>query len=510
MDKLHRRAEKAWTAATLHHSALREAYLWYMPERYFEMANEGREGNASRSAYDHMFDPTGMQALEDGANQIAEALHPWDQEWARWKPRADIPQDVVSDIEKAAEEITKKTTALIDRSNFDSAAPSAHREFLLGTGFLLITRSADDASRIEFQALPAYQWALEADAAGRVMGLFRKFKVKARDAKPTLPFGKFSPDAMTKAEGSPDDEIELCMAVTYIAGELPPGARRWTTCYYETVNKHEVWRQDSRTCPVVVYRASATAGIAWGRGPGLRALPDVKVANRLTELMLRAGAIDVIGIWQADDDGVLNPHNVRLVPGAIIPKAKGSDGLQAIKTGASYELSDSLIERLHANIRRAFFVTRIEERDMTAEEYRGRLQQQLRDQRGVYGLLKIEFAEQVMRRVLDLAVEMGELPDTTIEKMAQIELTGPLATDVRGLEVERFKQAFADIAAIEGPELAVASVNIEKLPQWIATRRYAPSELFRDEATLVKIGQQIQEMMVQQQAQQMMEGQLAA
>lgn len=83
------RCEKAWGDATLNHSALREAYRWLAPEREAGM-NAGNAGaGQQRAIYDHMFDPVGMQALEDGAHQIAEAVHPWDQPWARWAPRED-------------------------------------------------------------------------------------------------------------------------------------------------------------------------------------------------------------------------------------------------------------------------------------------------------------------------------------------------------------------------------------------------------------------------------------
>jgi hypothetical protein len=243
--------------------------------------------------------------------------------------------------------------------------------------------------------------------------------------------------------------------------------------------------------------------VAWGQGPGLKALPDVKVVNRLIELMLRSAAIDVVGIWMGDDDGVLNPHNVKLVPGTVIPKSVGSAGLQPVKTGASYELSDSLVDRLHANIRRAFFVTRIDEREMTAEEYRGRTQQQLRDQRVLYGQLKVEFATQVQMRVIDLGMEMGEVPAADYARLAQIELTGPLAMDVRGLEVERTKQAFADIAGLFGPELAMAAVRPEKVVPYIVSRRYAEPDNFREEQELKAFGEQVLAMMAQAQAQQM-------
>ena len=56
----------------------------------------------------------------------------------------------------------------------------------------------------------------------------------------------------------------------------------------------------------------------YGRGPVMKALPDIRTANTVVEMVLKNASIAATGIWQAEDDGVLNPATVRLVPGAII------------------------------------------------------------------------------------------------------------------------------------------------------------------------------------------------
>ena len=65
----------------------------------------------------------------------------------------------------------------------------------------------------------------------------------------------------------------------------------------------------------------------YGRSPVAKALPDIHTANKVVELILTNASIAATGIWTAEDDGVLNPATIRLVPRAIIPKAAGSSGL---------------------------------------------------------------------------------------------------------------------------------------------------------------------------------------
>lgn len=505
MEALHRRATKAWEVAALHHGSLREAYRWYMPRRDQEMQASSKEGNATPSAYNHLYDQTGMQSLDDGASQIAEAMFPWDQVWARWTPRPDVDAGFLDDLERDAEEMTNVCSALITSSNFDGSVQMALKEFLIGTSFLAGDVDPNDPARIRWTAVPAWQWAIEADAAGRVQAMFRKMEIRARDLEATLPYpdAVWSPDAMGKAKDQPDAMVCVLMAVYW----APPD-RVWHCCYYEEQTKHRVYQNlPSRTPPVIVTRASPSAGMAWGDGPALRALPAVKVANRVVELILKNAAIAVTGMWQADDDGVLNPANVRLVPGTIIPKAVGSAGLTPLQSPGQFDVSQLVLEDLRVNIRRSFYVTRIEEREMSATEYSGRVQQQLREQRGIYGQLK-EFVEQIMLRTLDLAERMGKLKKPGLDRVAQVELTGPLAADIRGLAVERFKQVVRDIQETAGPEMAVSTVEWTEALPWLAQNRHAESKLFKDKSGVQAIQQQLQDTMINLMAQAAAEGQM--
>jgi hypothetical protein len=502
IEALLRRSEKAWSEAQHHHSALRELYRWTNPKQWLAMT-QGMASpviglNNNQSASDHIFDATGRQALKDGANQIAEALHPWDQQWARWVPRADVSDQIREQVEKVAEEYTRLTNAMLATSNFDAEAPASHQDFLGGTGFLLMSRDDRDPMRLRFTAVPAWQWAIEADSAGRIQAAFRRVSCRARDLQITVPGATWPEELLKKAQDQPDVMIRLEMAIWWM-----PESNRWKTCWYACEGRHHLWSQDSRTSPAIVYRAMRIAGQAWGDGPGFEALPDIKVCNRVVELTLKNAAFAVTGVWQADDDGVLNPNTIKLVPGAIIPKAVGSGGLQPLEFPGQLNVSELVLADMRTNIRRAFYVTRVEERDMTAEEYRGRLMQQLRDQRGTYGQLRSEFITPLMLRCIDLAVEMGIIQETAFEKLAQVELTGPLAMDVRGAEVERVKQVAADLAMLVGPEVAMAAMKLEELVPFVRAQRAAKSEVFRERDEMITLGKRIMEMVAQQRAAQM-------
>ena len=83
--------------------------------------------------------------------------------------------------------------------------------------------------------------------------------------------------------------------------------------------------------PFICFRWSKCAGEVYGRGPLINALSSIKTTNLTIQLILENAQMSISGIYQMEDDGVINPDTINLVPGTIIPKAMGSAGLQPIQ-----------------------------------------------------------------------------------------------------------------------------------------------------------------------------------
>jgi len=506
LDKLIARAGAAWSIADIEHSAMRECYRWMWPDRYFEMVGGGGTQASStggdRARYNHIFDPTGMQALADGAAQVAEAVHPWDQPWIRMAARQDASDEQSDELAGIAAGLTRGASSLLNRSNFHTEATAAHRDFLVGNGILSLEIDPRDPTAMLVSAIPAYRVALEADSGGRWTGFFRKYRRKARDLDGLFADKvTWSADVQKKQRERPEEEVELQYAWYWSQPD-----KAWRSCGWETATKHPFRESYHRTSPIICYRATRTAGRPWASGPAASALPDVKTANKIVELILRNAAIAITGMWQAEDDGVLNPATIKLGPGAVISKAAGSSGLTPLEMAGRLDVSDITLERLQVNIRRALYVTQIEEREMTAEEYRGRLQQQIRDMRGMYGQLRTEFVVPVGRRVIDLQIEMGTLPAEEWERVVDVEMTGPLAQDARISEVERLMQTHGMIAGLVGPDLATAALNAHEMVPWVVQQMHVKASHYKTKDELQEFGQQVMQLAAQAMAQQMAAG----
>ncbi|MBQ3039046.1 MAG: phage tail protein, partial [Alphaproteobacteria bacterium] len=184
------------------------------------------------------------------------------------------------------------------------------------------------------------------------------------------------------------------------------------------------------TNPYLIFRWSVTSGEIYGRGPVLRALPDIKTANKVVELVLKNATISVSGIWMADDDGVINLNNISLTPGAIIPKAVGSSGLTPLTSGANFDVSQIILKDLRERIRHALLADRLgllSEKEMTATEIMARNSDMMRILGATYGRLLHEFIRPLCERGLQILSRRGVIEPITLHGDAELKYIAPIA-----------------------------------------------------------------------------------
>lgn len=499
LERLKRRASKAHGIADSWHSAIDEVYRWAMPERVQVFA----ENKGNVPGFSQIFDATAPDAVEDFASFVTEALYPFDAEWLRFVPRADLNDATREQRRPLAEQLTARVQYLFRQSNFHPAVHSANKDLAVGTKAMRSEIDPYDQTRILFTVIPPRQLALEESSSGRITGIFRKLKPAARELASLWPGGTFSEAVASLARDKPEAEVEVEEAYTI----EPRGG--WHYCAYECGQEHIIQEADYRTCPVSVTRWSRTAGQVWGVGPTMRKLPDIKTANKLVELILKNASIAVTGIWQAEDDGVLNPATVRLVPGAIIPKAQGSEGLTPLKAPGDFDVSELVLEDLRKAIQRAHFTVRLPEREKTAFETQELVREMQRQLRGTFGQLRSEDIEPLVERVIDLGRQMGVISQDPVEKLVDLELIGPLAEAIRQTEATKTLAFVRELAATFGPEIALAATRFETVIPDAAEGMGIKSAHFRDEGTLQEMREKVEQMaaevmanaLLQQQAQ---------
>ncbi|MET4697680.1 hypothetical protein ABIE65_000691 [Constrictibacter sp. MBR-5] len=435
------------------------------------------EGPGAKSA-DRLFDGTAPDAVEQlAASLVAELTPPWSR-WFGLAPGPDLtPEEaaaVAAPLDRAAETLQRH----FDRSNFATEMQQAYLDLVTaGTASLLFEEAQPgEQSAFRFTAVPIEDVVLEEGPSGALDRTFRRAELTAAQIRARFP----SADLPDPEEGDAADARHALLETV----EPEKGGYLWSAVLEASADGEARLLGEGRftASPFLNFRWLKAPGEVYGRSPVMKALPDIKTANKVVELILKNASIAVTGIWQADDDGVLNPATVRLVPGAIIPKAQGSAGLTPLAAPGRFDVSQLVLDDLRARIRHALLVDRLGPVDaprMTATEVLQRSAEMARVLGATYGRLQSELLSPLVTRGLALLRRRGEVPDIVIDgRTVTLEYRSPLAMIQAEAEV-RATLMWLEATATLGPD-AASVVDGAATARWIGRRLGVPAELMRE------------------------------
>jgi hypothetical protein len=440
-----------------------------------------------QDCYDHalpapgaapLFDATAADAAEQlAASLLAELAPPW----SRWFDLAPVRDNEDPAIARSLSAVAETLQAHLDRSNF---ALELHQAFLdlvvAGTAVISIEEAPPgDASALRFRAVPLREAVLEEGAGGRLDTVFRGLRLTEDEIRARWPQAELPRRKRDAAEEPPK------LRVVEAAWPDPRAGHRFAV----VLDRDEgapLLLADGRFSenPFVAFRWLKLPGETYGRSPVAKALPDIRTANKVVELILKNASIAATGIWQAEDDGVLNPATIRLVPGAIIPKAAGSAGLTPLAAPGNFDVSQIVLQDLRTRIRGALLADRIitaEKAPMTATEVLERAAAAARLLGATYGRLQAELLTPLVARCLAVLRRRGEVPPVMLDgREVRLVYASPLAR-VQARADAADTLLFLEAAAKIGGE-AAASLDAGAAARWLARTLGAPPEILRPQA----------------------------
>lgn len=233
------------------------------------------------------------------------------------------------------------------------------------------------------------------------------------------------------------------------------------------------------TSPFINFRWLKAPGEIYGRSPVMKALPDIKTANKVVELILKNASISVTGIWQADDDGILNPANIKLVPGAIIPKAVGSKGLTPLEAPGKFDISQLVLEDLRKRINHALLADRlaqISSPSMTATEVLERSAEMARILGASFGRLQTELLTPLLKRAFYILRRRGDVKNFDLDgKIVDLQYKSPLALAQARKDVGNISE-WVNLVATLGQE-GMAAINFFEAAKWLGKTLSVPASL---------------------------------
>ena len=358
-----------------------------------------------------LFDATAADAADNLAASIYSLLTPPESLWVSLVPESPESPDATS--------ATMALRANLNDSNFYTTIHQCYMDLIiLGTACLFMAENPSGAaSAFSFTAIPMRDIAILNGA------VFHTATMPAREVMEKYP--TWTPPADIRDAIKKDPELPLKLVQSLVGTDF--------TAWLDVggnIENNIVATGHFETNPYIIFRWAVASGEQYGRGPVLRALPDIKTANKVVELVLKNATIAVSGIWQADDDGVINLNNINLTPGAIIPKAVGSSGLTPLSSGADFDVSQIVLKDLRERIRHALLADRLgllSEKEMTATEIMARNADMMRILGATYGRLLHEFIRPLVERGLQILSRRGVIDKISLHGDAELKYIAPIA-----------------------------------------------------------------------------------
>jgi len=448
---------------------------------------------------DKIFDGTAPDAVDQLAASLMAQLTP---PWTQWLGFSVGPDAEEVDRQELGLELEKSTATMqshFDRSNFSVEIHQCYLDLVTaGTASLLLEEAAPgERSAFRFTAIPLAQVVMEEGPSGRLDTTFRRSEVTGPQLLARFPSAAGYEGLMRRVRNGADTRIAVIEAV--VPSDVGYSYLAVTETDAHSADSHVVLAEGRfATSPFINFRWLKAPGETYGRSPVMKALPDIKTANKVVELILKNASIAVTGIWQADDDGVINPATIKLAPGTIIPKAVGSAGLRPLEAPGRFDVSQLILDQLRSRILKALLVDQLGQVNgprMTATEVVERAAEMARILGATYGRLQSEMLTPLMDRAQGILARRGEILDLPIDGgMIALDYKSPQARyqaqqDIQGTMV------WLEAVRSMGPE-ALTAVDQPRVASWLGRALGVPEELIRSISSPENMGDEIVDALV--------------
>lgn len=399
-------------------SLVQEVYDYCLPRRG-NVLTKRMEGQDLHAA---LTDSTGETAAERFATGMYNFM--WNPSRTNFMLLPPIEgSGIGEDISHQLLGVTELLKDEMSASNFEEAFyENALDTATAGTATLEPSRG--DASLFEFTCHPLEQICFTENRRGRVESVLRKFEWTAQQMVEEFGLGRVPPkvvDAYKTAAGKQKSFEVIHAAVPrrdFRIGRRDvlnmPIESIW--CSGDHVLRTGGWPEQR----YLVSRFTKAAGEKFGRSPGMTALPDMKMLNKIEETII-AGAETVVRppILTPDSSFLSGGDGEELVsldPGSLLyyrvnpinPNVKPEPFLTGARVDFGHEYAESKRDIIKRTFYNDLFLILGDEKRRTATEVRSILAEKMSMLGPSFGRLKVELFDPMIRVLLSIASEVPE------------------------------------------------------------------------------------------------------
>ncbi|PZQ48887.1 MAG: hypothetical protein DI551_00725 [Micavibrio aeruginosavorus] len=493
-----KRSNAAWLIRDQWRNILEDAY-----ELVFAGINPYTQDKKAPRSMNRQFDSTATASTVRLANRILNEMTPPFDNWADIKAGAllemTMDKEQIAALDQQLSGVSKLVNILVNSPTAVSARSAAILDTLIsGMGVILgIENPEDDVVPITDQAVSQSEVAIEVNARGEIGGIYRKRKIKVREIKDIWPDAVIPSDLLAKLNEKKDPEIEV-LEVTYEGG---PGSN--VAWYYEVLmcakgqDPHRMVERTYDVSPWTVFRWMVIPGMPYGPGPVLLGLADIRTANKVVEMILQQAAIAMAGMYLVRDDGVLNPDNIRIAAGGMIPVqytgGNGGASMVPLGTNREFDLGQLILDQLRTAIKKHLYDGTLPPETgspRSATEWIQRIKDLNQDLGVGIGMMMADVVQYVRRRV-EVLIKRGMVPKISVDQLTtKVEINSPLARAQKLSKVQDVIN-WLQMANAAAPNAVATVANLEKIVAWISSMMGVPPELLYSEEEKKKIQQNI-------------------
>jgi len=493
MNDLLKRADAARQIWEMWRSILQEAFDYAAPQREtFRLWAPGQSKNR------HIFDSTAVDGLVTFANRIQGSLMPSWQQWMELSAGTEIPEEERDEVNKKLEDSTDIFFANLNHSNFSTEITPALSDLGVSTGAIQIEEvefgKLGSTSTFKFSNIPLAELHPEMPASGAIENVWRPQEVEGGHIKTLWPKAILPQQLKESVKKDPQKKVKILNGMLRNNDD----GLFWQLIIHKP-SKTLLFSQSFNTKRLIVFRWHVTPGEVFGRGPILQKISDIRTANKVKQFILENAAIQMAGMYTGVDDGVFNPHTVRIAPGIVMPvssNASTNPTLKALDRAGDIGLGGIILEDLQNGIRKALLSEPFGEIDdpiRSATEQLLRKQADLQDRGASFGRLKSELIEPLVRAGVDILKGLGKLPNINVDgKEVTINHSSPLS---KAEDLEDFQNSqvwYSNVSTLP-PEIAAGSAKLEELPKYWAEKLGVSADLIRTDTERKILADKIKE-----------------
>ena len=444
-----------------------------VPSFQARTTHRGERGN---QLSDSIYDSTAPWALEQLASglysHMTDSTSRWFSLGLRGVPMDKLPYEAREWLEAVADRMYQEFSNPVTR--FQQTLKEVFLDLCaFGTG-IQYGNWDPKTKTMSFRSYALSTVSIDEGYNGMVDTVFRDFEMTKRQLLQEFP----DADMTDQVDAAPEDhEYIVTHAVrpnSDFGGKLD---KKFKSVHFIDDQKLELSNSGYDTFPYQVPRWTTMSGEVYGRGPGLTALPDIRLLNIMYKELIQAAQLANRPPLVLDDDGFMLPISYQ--PASIIFRTPGTADPMPLQGGGNFGITLEIMNQKRDQIAKSFHVDWLlrdkkKERQSVMEINDDRTEM-LKQLSSITGRLESDHFSPTIKNTFFYLARANELPPKP-EGFPDVELdiiyTSPAAKAQMATKADNITRYLADTAPLQALDPRILEgVDMPALGQVLAVLR---------------------------------------